>query len=370
MKLLIGGDFAPRGEIKARIEKGDYAFLDELRQRTADVDFTIINLESPFVEKNDRKIEKWGPNLGCPVKTVDALKYAGVNVVTLANNHILDYGESAMWRTKVTCEGKGILTVGVGNSITDASKPLIIERDNIKVGIINCCENEFSVAGDGSAGANPLDIIGQYYAIMQLKSEVDKVMIIVHGGHEMFNLPSVRMQNTYRFFVDAGADVVINHHQHCYSGYEIYKGSPIFYGLGNLCFDGLTNAPDCWFYGYMVGLTFGEESLGFEILPYEQFKEEPKIKFLEREAFSSELARINAIISNPQELKKRCDEYYAKSAKSIPSIFDIYTGRISSALRSRGLLPSFFPKKMKLRIKNHVLCESHFDKVKYYMIHC
>lgn len=78
--------------------------------------------------------------------------------------------------------------------------------------------------------------------------------MIVHGGVEHHQYPTKRMVQTYRFFVDAGADAVINHHQHCPCGYEIYNGKPIYYGLGNFCFDWDGKRDSMWNVGYMVAL--------------------------------------------------------------------------------------------------------------------
>ena len=88
---------------------------------------------------------------------------------------------------------------------------------------------------------NPLLPIQQFYKIQEAKENADYVLVIVHGGIEHYQLPTSRMIETYRFFIDAGADAVVNHHQHCYSGYERYKSKPIIYGLGNLLFDN----PNC-----------------------------------------------------------------------------------------------------------------------------
>jgi poly-gamma-glutamate synthesis protein (capsule biosynthesis protein) len=121
--------------------------------------------------------------------------------------------------------------VGGGTNLQEASKILYKKIDEKVLALINCCENEFSIATEVTAGSNPLNPIQQYYAIQEAKSKADYVLVIVHGGHELWQLPSPRMQETYRFFIDAGADAVVNHHQHCYSGYEIYKKKPYILNL-------------------------------------------------------------------------------------------------------------------------------------------
>lgn len=366
MKILIGGDFAPKKIVSSMIKNEDYSFFDELKSLTEEMDISILNMESPFVEPTDKPIEKWGPNLGCPCETVNALKHAGIDIVTLANNHIMDYGKEAMYRTIDYCHKKGIKTVGAGENLKASAIPLIFESSSKRIGIINCCEHEFSISTESSPGTNPIDSISQYNAIQNLKKGVDHIIVIVHGGHEQFNLPSPRMQQLYRFYIDAGADTVINHHQHCFSGYEIYNGKPIFYGLGNLCFEGIQRSPESWYKGYLVELRINE-SISFEIHPYSQFLDSHSIKLLPKNAFDEELQMLNSLIANEKVLKSKVDEYYAKSMKNTRSIFEIYTHPILMKLRRYKLLPSLFSKKSKLRMTNHLLCESHFDKVKYFM---
>ena len=74
---------------------------------------------------------------------------------------------------------------------------------------------------------NPISI---YYDLLEARKNADIIICITHGGHEGYNLPSPRMQSLYRFSIDCGADVVVNHHQHCYSGYEQYHNGYIFFG--------------------------------------------------------------------------------------------------------------------------------------------
>ena len=143
--------------------------------------------------------------------------------------------------------------------------------------IVNCCEHESSIASDEHGGSNPLNPIAQYYAIQEAKKKADYVLVIMHGGVEHYQLPTPRMRETYRFFIDARADAVINHHQHCYSGYEIYQGKPIFYGLGNLCFDRSDKRGSIWDEGYLVELSFANSLITHRIIPYHQCDAEAKV---------------------------------------------------------------------------------------------
>ena len=120
----------------------------------------------------------------------------------------MDYGADGCLDAISALNEAGISTVGAGADLSAAGSVLYKKINDKTLAIINCCEHEFSIAGDSSAGANPLNPVSQFRSILEARKNADYVMVIVHGGHEHFQLPSLRMQDTYRFFVDAGADAV------------------------------------------------------------------------------------------------------------------------------------------------------------------
>ena len=238
-----------------------------------------------------------------------------------------------------------------------------------RLAIINCCEHEFSIATATTPGCNPLNPVQQYYAITEAKRNADHVIVIVHGGHEFYQLPSPRMKETYRFFVDCGADAVINHHQHCYSGYEVYKDKPVFYGLGNLLFDHASKRSGCWTEGYMVSIDFQKEKISFELTPYKQCTEDAVGVILmnteEKEIFAHKIKELNVIIGDILALRNNLDKYYSESAKEELLMMEPYTDTIWYQFSKRGLLPKFLKGEKKLRIENHIICESHREKLIY-----
>ncbi len=363
MKVLVAGDFCVGMRVNDAVETGDYAqMFNAVRPVIADSDISIVNFEFPVVSGDDSPIAKVGPALHGSESAVEALRYAGFNVCTLANNHILDYGERNCIRTRQVIEKSGIKTLGAGGNLEQASETLFIKVKNETIGLINCCEHEFSIASDNTAGANPLNPIAQYYKIREAKASADYVVVIVHGGIEHYQHPTPRMLKEYRFFVDAGADAVVNHHQHCSCGYEIYKGKPIFYGLGNFLFDHnvLRNAP--WNEGYMVELTLNRASVSFNIIPYRQCGDTPSVTPLDKEseiAFKRRINDLNEIIASPYKLSEQQDKYSLEHRRFILSCFTPWTNRWLLAAYIRGLLPSFLNKRKRLVIKNRVTCESH-----------
>ena len=239
ISVLIAGDFVPRKGVASKFDEGLFeVVLGEVKLFVKQVDFSLVNLEAPIVEGKGTPIKKAGPNLKCSKSTIEALRYVGFKGVTLANNHFYDYGEEGALTTMSILTEAGISYVGAGKNLAEASRVLYQSVGDKTVAFINCCEHEYSIATDHTAGSNPVNPVSQYYAINEAKEKADYIIVIVHGGIEGYQLPTPRMQELYRFFVDCGADAVVNHHQHCYSGYEVYNGKPIFYGLGNFCFDG------------------------------------------------------------------------------------------------------------------------------------
>lgn len=369
MRVLVAGDFCPRNRLATIIQNGDgSSVLKEVKQLIhKEYDYAIVNYESPVTESGFNPIIKCGPNLHSSRSGVALCKDTGFNCLCLANNHIFDFGYDGMMATTKAAENEGLQWVGVGDNIRKAGRVLYVECAGDKLAIINCCEHEFSVAGDNTPGANPINPCQQYYAIQEAKENADYVLLIVHGGHEHWQLPSPRMVELYRYFVDVGADAVVNHHQHCFSGYEVYKKKPIFYGLGNFCFDIEPKRIDApWNYGYLAGLEFKNNSTSFVIHPYKQCAEEAIVTLLPSNAFDEDFNRINSIIENPEKLSAETGLYYRKEMNRIKSIVEPLRNRFVAGAQRKGWLPSFVNKSWLVTLQGFVQCEAHHDKLMYF----
>lgn len=363
MEIIVAGDFAPRYRIAEQIESGNYSCLKTINEQIKKADYSIVNLEAPVVMHNSKPIEKHGPRLKCTERAIDCLVDNGFRCVTLANNHFRDYGQDGVNDTIEVCMDKGLDYVGGGRDIKEAEKILYKTFNDKKLAIINVCEEEWSIADENHGGSVHLDPINTYYAIIKAKKKADYVIVIVHGGNEMFQLPSLRMVKTYRFLIDAGADAVVNHHQHCYSGYEIYNNHPIFYGLGNFCFDTLNERKGIWTEGYCVSLSLENKIVNFKLIPYIQCASVPGVELLPENAFDERINELNAIIANTESLKKALADYYKESASNYGDIFEPYRNRYLYAAKHRGWFPSLISKHRGYMISNYILCESHRDKL-------
>src|SRR5690606_20032949 len=229
MNLLIAGDLVINRPYQA------FQINDEVKELFANSDFNIVNLEAPVTNSNS-KILKTGPHLKSEKEsTLEVLKALNINLCTLANNHVLDYDEQGVLDTINFCKENNIQTVGAGKNKEEAARVFYLESDVGKIAIINIAENEWASATDTTAGANGMDLIDDVKQIQEAKKKSDFVFVIVHGGHEYYNLPSPRMQKQYRFYAEQGADIGIGHHSHCMRGKQVYNRSTIYYSLG-ICF--------------------------------------------------------------------------------------------------------------------------------------
>lgn len=370
MRLLVAGDFCPRGKVNELIGQGDFgAVFSEVKEIAGRYDYSVVNLECPVTDASE-PISKIGPALRCGIEALDALQFAGFNCVTLANNHINDYGPEGVLQTLALLDSRQFDHVGVGKDREDASRILIKEIGGETLAVINCCEREFSIAGKNSPGAAELDPVTQISQIRKAKEIADYVVVIVHGGYERCEYPSPRMIRTYRAFVDAGADAVINHHQHCCSGYEVYSGKPVFYGIGNFCFEPLKPESGSWHQGILVGLDLDKEAgTGFEIIPFSQCLEKPGLRPLDEEAsqtFLSHIKELNMVIADPEILENEYNAFLDRQGQVYQWAFDLPDKLARRLARIRVIRPFLTKSKGDLFI-DYVGCDSHRDGLLRYL---
>lgn len=370
MKILVAGDFCPIERTASIIEEGKFdQIFKDVKHLTSTVDYSIVNLECPIIHENAIPIVKCGPNLRCSRKVIDALCYSGFGCTTLANNHFRDFGDNGCLTTISELNNYGIDYVGGGANLKDSQKVLYKTFNGHKLGIVNVCEHEASIATDANAGSAPFDYVDIYNQITETRKEADYVLVIVHGGNEHYQLPSPKMKKTYRWLVDLGVDAVVNHHQHCYCGYEVYKGKPIFYGIGNFCFDNFLYRNSNWNKGFIVELTFENGTVAFELYPYTQCTEEPAVKFLndiEKKGFQDSMQEFNKIISSDKKLdecyKDFCQEM---SVEWLYNLEPYKRNKILLALYRRNILPSFISMDKVKWLINFIECESQVSRLLY-----
>lgn len=364
--LFIAGDFCLQDRARKLLAEGS---RDKLLNMSAfrEMDYRIINLEGAFID-NGRKTVKSGPSLQNPESSVSDLEYYGFNLLCLANNHLMDFGEEGLIKTLQIASAHKLPVVGAGLSRQEAAKAFIISKPGFKLAILNVAENEFGGATATGAGFNGYDAVQAFYDLAALKKQVDKVLVIFHGGHEHYPYPSPEIQKRYRFLIDAGADVVIAHHTHVYSGYEHYNNGFIAYSLGNFIFDKAGKRNDGWNTGTAIHLSFSKDKeLEFELHPYSQCNEQPEVVFLKDEAkqsFLRDVRAINEVIGNEKELQKKWSGFLEKAGKKYLTYLEVPDNRYIRGARYYRLLPGWLTRHHRALMLNIVRCESHAEIVK------
>ncbi len=369
MKILIAADYYPVRRAEEKMRKYEYEYIfGEVKPFVLDADYSLVNYESTFYGAGEG-ISKFGPNMATDEQSVELAQWCGFKCSTLANNHIHDYGDKGLADLLKCMKKRGMDVVGAGMNLSEANKIFYKQICSENVAFINCCEHEFNIANHEHGGANPLNAVRQFYSIREAKKRAKFVILIIHGGSINCQLPSPRMQELYRFFIDCGADAVINHHQHCFSGYEFYHGSPIIYGLGNLFFDKPWLKNTTWTDGYMVELVLTEKK-GFDInlLPYSQCANEPRVimkKGKEKEAFFAKIEELNHIIVDSPRLEVEYYKWVDANEKPVWDAFAKSSNRIIAGIQRRNLIPHF-PSDT-IYMLNYLYCEAHLDRMLRYL---
>jgi poly-gamma-glutamate synthesis protein (capsule biosynthesis protein) len=366
IEIVVGGDFAPiNGSEKTAIEFPEKIWGDII-DIFKNADLSIVNLEVPFTDSIEL-IDKTGPNIKAPKECVNSLKAADINLVTLANNHIYDFGDKGVADTLEVCKENGIDTVGAGMNLELAQKIFYKEIKGLRIAIVNFAENEFNSAEVDHAGSNPMDMIDNVRQIRDAKENSDFVMVVVHGGHEYYSYPSPRMQKQYRFYAEEGASIVVGHHTHCVSGYETHYGVPIFYSLGNLFFP-WEKKPDFWYEGMLLSLdiSLSDKNIKFKLVPYFQCKEDKSIQVMsgiEKERFDKRTGELNNVISKKELLSKKWLNYVSGEGKNLAVSISFTSFLLFRILKKFKLLSIFRSRTYEKRVLNSLRCESHIELI-------
>jgi hypothetical protein len=262
------------------------------------------------------------------------------------------------------CHSAALKVVGAGRNLRKASQPLILEKEGIKIGLLAFAEVKFSIATQASFSAAPIDPISNYYSINELKQDIDHLIIILHAGNEYYQYPRPGLVKLCRYYVELGASAVICHHAHVPLGYEIYQDTPIFYGTGNFYFPSDKHKIDEWHQGYMVSLSFFQNSqLSFEIVPYRfnvdgihVFEENERSMLLEK------LEERSKIIHDSALLRQKWESYCQNEQMTYVQNLLAYNKIDRLLFRIKFLKPAYFPNKL-LKLLNYYRCDSHREAV-------
>ncbi|MBI4331899.1 MAG: CapA family protein [Chloroflexi bacterium] len=254
------GDVGPR-----RVEYGEdpESLFAMTHEKIKEADISFCQLEKNL---STRGCLQWADRVTwygrISPENVKSLVYAGFDVISHASNHCFDYGPESLLETIDVLRHNDIQVIGVGKDIAEARKPAIVERKGIKVGFLaycsvlppeieareekpGCCPIRVSTyyeAQDFAPAMPPVvitvprqeDVLDMEEDIRSLRKQVDIVVVSMHWGiHFVPGALAMYQPVVGHRAIDAGADLILGHHDHILKGIEIYKGRAIFYGLGN-----------------------------------------------------------------------------------------------------------------------------------------
>ncbi|WP_437676368.1 CapA family protein [Sorangium sp. So ce131] len=205
----------------------------------AAADVRFVNLENQLSDQGGETQHPRQPLVFTgPPAGAAALARAGVDVVSLANNHMWDYGKRAFLETLDHLERAGVAYAGAGRTRLRAYAPVVVERRGFRVAVLAVT----GIWNQGSLWQHPArefvaaaerDGLAAAVRAARKQPGVDAVVVSYHGGTEYLDTPLPQARAVARAAIDAGADAVLGHHPHVLQGIELRRGRPIFYSLGN-----------------------------------------------------------------------------------------------------------------------------------------
>jgi poly-gamma-glutamate synthesis protein (capsule biosynthesis protein) len=242
VRLAAVGDIMMAREVGRHFEEspGDFAMPD-IRATLGDADLVCANLESPVaIGGRPDPVQDPHVTFRAAPRTLDVLKAIGVKVVSLGNNHMLDYGAAALAETLEHLDAAGIRWVGAGRNYTEANAPLLLECNGRRLAFLSYVfiySANTRMATSRSAGVSDHRLRRILPQIRELREAGYDVIVTIHWGFEYKFFPLPYQMRQARRMIDAGACLILGHGPHYPQGIEEYGGRDIVYSLGNFIFD-------------------------------------------------------------------------------------------------------------------------------------
>ncbi len=363
--IIIGGDTVPTKSNEEYLVNGlEAKVFNKVKDTLLSTDVVIVNLECPLTH-SEKNIKKAGPCLKARPETIKGLVEAGIDIFSLANNHIMDFGPEGLSETVKTIQGKQATYIGAGENLASARQILTMTNKGYKFAIISTAEHEFSIAEENLPGANPFDPFDTIEDIKQARAEVDYVIVLYHGGIEHYEYPSPNLQRICRKMVESGADCVICQHSHCIGSYEKYLDRHIVYGQGNLLFD--HDEDEMWQTGLLLQITLENSCGGLEFIPIvkkgyaiDLAEGEDKERILK--AFKKRnLSVTDGLFVQKEwlEFVKRRKYYYLQTFLGFGNLVKRVDNRLGNIISK-----SLYNRTINTRLYNYINCEAHLEVIK------
>lgn len=268
--LAFAGDILLDGFVGSQIAKYGVNFpFAKVAPALKKADLAFANLETP-VSVRGKPAEKTFAFRSRP-ETLRGLSYAGIDGVTVANNHILDYGQNAMLDTLVHLDRNQIGHTGAGRNIEEAFKPYVKTIKGKRVAVLGASRvlsGPAWYAGKSSPGAasaytaEPL-----LSAVKKSAKDNDYTIVYLHWNEEFKDYPEEYARKLAKQIIDSGADIILGAHSHCLMGIEYYKHKPIYYSLGNFVFNRSTRGGEKTLHSMLLNMVISETGISGKITP-------------------------------------------------------------------------------------------------------
>lgn len=257
-------------------------------------DLNITNLET-VIDNKQRKFSKNALRFINNSKILSSLKSININLVCLANNHIMDNGVIGLRNTLRYLKKNKINHVGAEFAQKKIYKPFLFNNNNQKIAVINTSEgeeaNEKYNNHIGSSDIESYKVIDQ---IRDCKRKGFLTILIAHAGVEYIPVPPPYIRNIYKSFVEEGADLIVGHHPHVSQGFEIYKNVPIFYSLGNFTMWKKNLRKNCY-QSFFLNIDIRDNKLSkINLVPFEINKD--SLKLISLSKFRKHIGELNKFL--------------------------------------------------------------------------
>ena len=246
LTLAFGGDVHFIGRTLPLLDEPQTAFGPIAGQLRA-ADFAMVNLESAVTTRGQPQPKKY--LFRAPTAAYEALKGAGIDLVSLANNHALDYGQTGLLDTLASARAAGMPVVGAGRNTTEAYEPYVATVRGVKLAVVALSQvHELSAQWKPTATrpgiAMAFDKRLSVEAVRQARTMGDVVIVYMHWGTEGSPCPNAEQKSFAKLLADAGANIVVGTHAHIPQGDGFLGQTYVHYGLGNFLWYGPSKSTD------------------------------------------------------------------------------------------------------------------------------
>ncbi len=236
--LFVGDVMLSRGVGAIMETQGDYTFpFQKIAETLASADLTFANLECPVSDAGRNRHHLY--SFRADPRAIEGLNFASIDVVSVANNHMYDWGPEALLDTARRLKEVGIQPVGAGANDLEAHYPLLVDLGNVRLAFLAYVDVEpkLATAAPGRPGVAWLEPERVLADIRFARPLADIVIVSPHWGIEYAARPNRQQVELAHQMIDEGADLVIGTHPHAVQPVEEYNGRWIAYSLGNFIFD-------------------------------------------------------------------------------------------------------------------------------------